>query len=59
MKHQEIQSLVWPRARKTLNTKTAKFWYIRYILKLEKSQKLKIKGDEYKILIHTVYENKS
>ena len=28
--------------KKTLNTKTAKFWYIRYILILEKVQELKI-----------------
>ena len=30
------------RARKTLNTKTAKFWYIRYILILAKVQEINI-----------------
>ena len=38
----------------TLNTKTAKFWYSRYILILAKSQKLKIAGAEDKIFMNTV-----
>ena len=54
MKLRESQTLVWPRAEKTLNTKTDKFWYIRYILILEKDQELKITKDEYNILIYTV-----
>ena len=54
MKLQEIQTLVWPQSRKTLNTKAAKFWYIRYILRLEKDKELKIVEAEYKILIYTV-----
>ena len=52
MKLWESQTLVWPRARKTLNTKTAKFWYILYIQILEKDQEIKILGAEYKILIN-------
>ena len=54
MKLWEIQTLVWPRARKTLNTKTANFWYILYILRLEKDQELKISEDEDKIFIYSV-----
>ena len=54
MKLQESQTLVWPWARKTLNTKTTKFWYIRYILRLAKAQELKIAEVEDKILIYTV-----
>ena len=46
--------LVWPRARKTLNTKTAKFWYIRYIPRLAKVQELKIAEAEDKILMYIV-----
>ena len=46
------QTLVWPRSGKTLNTKTAKFWYIPYILRLAKDQELKIVEAEYKILIN-------
>ena len=42
MKLWESQTLVWPRSGKTLNTITTKFWYIRYILRLEKDQELKI-----------------
>ena len=41
---------------KTLNTKTAKFWYIRYILRLAKDQELKIVEAEDKILIYIVSE---
>ena len=59
MKLWESQTLVWPRSGKTLNTKTAKFWYIRYILRLAKDQELKIAEDEYKILIYTVSEIQS
>ena len=40
--------------KKTLNTKTAKFLYIRYILRLAKAQELKIAEAEDKILIYTV-----
>ena len=54
MKLQESQTLVWPGARKTLNTKTAKFCYILYIPILEKVQELKIVEAEDKILIYTV-----
>ena len=54
MKLRESQTLVCPRARKTLNTKTAKFWYIRYILRLDKVQYLKIVDPKYKILMYTV-----
>ena len=54
MKLWESQTLVLPRAGKTLNTKTTKFWYIRYILRLEKAQELKIAKAKYKILIYTV-----
>ena len=50
----EIQTLVWPRSGKTLNTKTTKFWYIRYILRLAKAQELKIAEAEGKILIYTI-----
>ena len=32
----------------------AKFWYIRYILRLEKFQELKISKAEDKILLYTV-----
>ena len=54
MKLQESQTLVWPLARETLNTETAKFWYSRYIPSLVKSQKMKIAGAEYKIMMNTV-----
>ena len=54
MKLQEIQTLVSPRARKTINTKTAKFWYIRYIPILAKDQELKIVEAEDKIFIYTM-----
>ena len=54
VKLRESQTLVWPRARKTLNTKTAKFWYIRYIPRLVKVQELKIAEDEEKILMYIV-----
>ena len=40
--------------KKTLNTKTAKFWYIHYILRLEKDQELKIVEEKCKIFIYTV-----
>ena len=42
MKLQESQTLVWPRARETLNTKTAMFLYIRYIPRLKKDKEHKI-----------------
>ena len=48
------ETLVWPRARKTLNTKTATFWYIRYIPRLAKFQELKFAEAEDKILLYTV-----
>ena len=35
------------RARKTLNTKNDKFWYIRYILILKRDQEMKISRAEY------------
>ena len=54
MKLQESQTLVSPGARKTLNTKTAKFWYFRYIQILEKVQELKIVETDDKILMNTV-----
>ena len=54
MKLRESQTLVWPRARKTLNTKTDKFFYSRYIPKLEKDPKLKIAEDKEKIFIYIV-----
>ena len=54
MKLWESQTLVWPRARKTLNTKTAKFWYILYIPILAKVQELKIAEAEDKIFLYTV-----
>ena len=54
MKLRESQTLVWPRARKTLNIKTAKFWYIRYILILVKGQEIKNFQTEYKIFIYIV-----
>ena len=54
MKLWESQTLVWPRAEKTLNTKTDTFWYIHYISGLEKAQKLQHSQDEDKILIYTV-----
>ena len=50
----ESQTLVWPRDRKTLNTKTTNFWYIHYIPILEKFKVLKILETEYIILINTV-----
>ena len=54
MKLQESQTLVWPRARKTLNTNTTKFCYILYIPILVMNQELKIVEAEYKILIYIV-----
>ena len=54
MKLEESQTLVWPRSGKTLNTKTAMFWYIIYILILEKIQELKILYAEDKIFIYTI-----
>ena len=42
VKLKKSQTLVWPRARKTLNTKTDTFWYIRYISKLEKDKEMKL-----------------
>ena len=57
MKLQESQTLVWPQAGKTLNTKTDKFWYILYIPRFEKFQKLKLLGAEYKILMNIVSKN--
>ena len=48
------QTLVLPRARKTLKTKTANFWYVRYIQRLVKDQELKIEEAEDKILIYTM-----
>ena len=54
MKLRESQTLVWPRARKTLNTKIAKFWFIRYIPRLAKAQELKIAEAKDKILIYIV-----
>ena len=56
MKLSESQALVLPRSGKTLNTKTATFWYIPYILQLEKAQELKISQAEYKICIYTVFK---
>ena len=50
----EQETLVWPRARKTLNTKTAKFWYIRYITILAKVQELKILETKYMLLMNIV-----
>ena len=58
MKLQESQTLFWPRPGKTLNAKTTKFWYSRYIPSLAKSQKLKIAGAEDKILMNTVSKGK-
>ena len=52
MKLQKVQTLVWPQARKTLNTKTATFWYIRYIPRLQKDKELKIVEEKYKIIIY-------
>ena len=54
MKLQESQTLVWPRAGKTLNTKNDKFWYIHYISELVKDQELKLSQAEDKIMIYTV-----
>ena len=42
------------RWKKTLNTKTDKFWYIRYISGLQKSQGPKLSQVEDKILMYTV-----
>ena len=56
VKLQESQTVVSPRSGKTLNTKPAKFWYIRYILRLGKYQELKIAAAEYKIFIYTMYK---
>ena len=54
MKLWESQTLVWPQARKTLNTKTDKFWYILYIPGLAKFQEIKIANTEDKILMYAV-----
>ena len=54
MKLRESQTLVLPRAGKTLDTKTDKFWYIRYISGLEKAQELKISHAKDKIFIYTL-----
>ena len=54
VKLRESQNLVWPWARKTLNTKTTKFWYIHYILRLAKDHERKIAKAEYEIVIYTV-----
>ena len=54
MSLQESQTLVWPRSGKTLNTKTNKFWYIHYILRLEKVQEFQIAEAKYTILMYTV-----
>ena len=54
MKLRESQTLVWPGARKTLNTKIAKFWYIHYIPILAKVQELKIVENEDKIMMKIV-----
>ena len=56
MKLQESQTLVSPQAGNTLNAKTDKFWYIRYIQRLEKVQERKIVEAKDKILIYTVSE---
>ena len=50
----ESQTLVWPRDGKTLNTKTDRFWYIHYILALEKYQEWKLSQSKDEILIYTV-----
>ena len=39
------------RARKTLNTKNDKFWYILYIVGLEKAQEMKLSQAKYQIFI--------
>ena len=57
MKLQESQTLVWPQAGKTLNTKTDKFWYSRYIPRLEKYKKLKIEGAKYIVMMNNVSNN--
>ena len=54
MKLQESQFLVWPRARKTLNTKNVNLWYIHYIPILAKAQELKIAEANDKILMYNV-----
>ena len=54
MKLWESQTLVWPQARKSLNTKTDKVWYIHYILILEKVQELNIAEAKYKPLRYTL-----
>ena len=43
-----------PSWKKTLNTKTYKFWYIRYVSGLVKAQELKIAEVEDKTLMYTV-----
>ena len=48
----ESQTLVWPWARKTLNTKNAKFWYIHYILRLAEAQERKLLEAKYNILMY-------
>ena len=54
MKLQESQTLVWPQAGKTLNTKTDKFRYIRYISGSAKAKELKIAEVKDKIMMYTV-----
>ena len=54
MKLQESQTLVWPQSGKTLNTKTPKCWYIRYILIFTMAKELKFVYAEDKILIYIV-----
>ena len=54
MKLWESQTLVLPWAGKTLNTKTNKFWYIRYISILEKAQEVTIAEVKDKIMMYTV-----
>ena len=54
MKLKESQTLIWPGAGKSLNTKTDKFWYIHYISILEKAQDLNILEAEYTILMYSV-----
>ena len=54
VKLQESQTLVWPQARKTLNTKIDKFWSIIYIPILAMAQELKISVVKDTILMYVV-----
>ena len=54
MKLRESQTLVWPGARKTLNTKNAKFWYILYIPILAMVKELTIAETKDKISMNNV-----